>query len=167
MWSRNSVLAEPQVMVFVNTVIVMAGPLENHNLWSPQLRGPDDPKVKQAKATCPLRLPHSVKAEVERRANRDGIRVNQVVATAAAEKLAATDTAAFFAERRGGRFPGVRSPGAPAERRTTRPRGYEHRPPANPTCRAARFPDRRPLSPGARAASRPSSRPPLHAGRPG
>jgi post-segregation antitoxin (ccd killing protein) len=56
--------------------------------------------VKQAKSTYPLRLPQSVKAEVERRAKADGISVNQFVATAVAEKLAAMDTAAFFAERR-------------------------------------------------------------------
>ena len=56
--------------------------------------------MKQAKATFPLRLPRSVKAEVERRARADGISVNQFVATAVAEKLAAMDTAAFFAERR-------------------------------------------------------------------
>ena len=56
--------------------------------------------MKQTKATYPLRLPQSVKAEVERRAKADGISVNQFVATAVAEKLAAMDTAAFFAERR-------------------------------------------------------------------
>ena len=50
--------------------------------------------------TYPLRLPHSVKAEVERRANEDGISINQSVATAVAEKLAAMNTAAFFAEPR-------------------------------------------------------------------
>jgi hypothetical protein len=37
---------------------------------------------------------------VERRAKVDGISVNQFVATAVAEKLAAMNTAAFFAERR-------------------------------------------------------------------
>ncbi len=51
-------------------------------------------------STYPLRLPHSVKAEVERRAKEDGISINQFVATAVAEKLAAMNTAAFFAERR-------------------------------------------------------------------
>lgn len=56
--------------------------------------------MKQAKATYPLRLPQSVKAEVERRAKADGVSVNQFVATAVAEKLAAMDTATFFAERR-------------------------------------------------------------------
>jgi len=51
-------------------------------------------------STYPLRLPRSVKAEVERRAKQDGISVNQFVATAVAEKLAAMGTAEFFAERR-------------------------------------------------------------------
>jgi hypothetical protein len=41
-----------------------------------------------------------VKAEVMRRAKADGTSVNQFVATAVAEKLAAMNTAAFFAERR-------------------------------------------------------------------
>jgi hypothetical protein len=50
--------------------------------------------------TYPLRLPHSVKAEVERRAKQDGTSVNQFVATAVAEKLAAMSTAEFFVERR-------------------------------------------------------------------
>jgi post-segregation antitoxin (ccd killing protein) len=51
-------------------------------------------------STYPLRLPRSVKAEVERRARADGISINQFVATAVAEKLAAMSTAEFFAERR-------------------------------------------------------------------
>ena len=51
-------------------------------------------------STYPLRLPRSVKAEVERRAKEDGISVNQFVATAVAEKLAAMSPAEFFAERR-------------------------------------------------------------------
>jgi post-segregation antitoxin (ccd killing protein) len=51
-------------------------------------------------STYPLRLPRSVKAEVKRRAKQDGISVNQFVATAVAEKLAAMGTAEFFAERR-------------------------------------------------------------------
>jgi hypothetical protein len=51
-------------------------------------------------STYPLRLPRSVKAEVARRAKQDGISINQFVATAVAEKLAAMNTATFFAERR-------------------------------------------------------------------
>lgn len=56
--------------------------------------------MKSPQSTYPLRLPRSVKAEVERRAKADGVSVNQFVATAVAEKLAAMNTAAFFAERR-------------------------------------------------------------------
>ncbi len=57
--------------------------------------------MKKPHSTWPLRLPLSVRAEVERRAKADGISVNQFVATAVAEKLAVMNTAAFFAERRG------------------------------------------------------------------
>lgn len=56
--------------------------------------------MKQGQSTYPLRLPRSVKAEVERRAKSEGISVNQFVATAVAENLAAMNTAEFFAERR-------------------------------------------------------------------
>jgi hypothetical protein len=56
--------------------------------------------TKVSQATYPLRLPRSVKAEVERRAKADGTSINQFVATAVAEKLAAMNTAAFFADRR-------------------------------------------------------------------
>lgn len=56
--------------------------------------------MKSPQSTYPLRLPKSVKAEVERRAKADGVSVNQFVATAVAEKLAVMNTAAFFAERR-------------------------------------------------------------------
>jgi len=57
--------------------------------------------MKTVQSTYPLRLPRSVKAEVERRAKADGVSINQFVATAVAEKLSAMNTAAFFAERRG------------------------------------------------------------------
>jgi hypothetical protein len=56
--------------------------------------------MKTPQRTYPLRLPNSVKAEVERRALADGISMNQFVATAVAEKLSAMNTAEFFAERR-------------------------------------------------------------------
>jgi hypothetical protein len=56
--------------------------------------------MKITQSAYPLRLPRSVKAEVERRAKADGVSINQFVATAVAEKLAVMDTAAFFAERR-------------------------------------------------------------------
>ncbi|MCZ8116423.1 MAG: toxin-antitoxin system HicB family antitoxin [Pseudomonadota bacterium] len=56
--------------------------------------------MKSPRSTYPLRLPSSVKAEVERLAKAEGVSVNQFVASAVAEKLAAMSTAAFFAERR-------------------------------------------------------------------
>lgn len=51
-------------------------------------------------STYPLRLPRSIKAEVERLAKQDGISINQFIATAVAEKLSAMQTAEFFTERR-------------------------------------------------------------------
>jgi hypothetical protein len=52
-------------------------------------------------STYPLRLPRSVKSAVEKLAREEGISINQFVATAVAEKLAAMNTAAFFSERKG------------------------------------------------------------------
>jgi hypothetical protein len=51
-------------------------------------------------STYPLRLPRSVKAAVEKLARQEGVSLNQFVATAVAEKLAAMSTADYFAERR-------------------------------------------------------------------
>lgn len=51
--------------------------------------------------TFSLRLPRSIREEIGRLAERDGISVDQFIATAAAEKLAAMNTPEFFAERRG------------------------------------------------------------------
>lgn len=56
--------------------------------------------MKRIRPIYPLRLPRSLKQEVERRAHEDGVSINQFVATAVAEKLAAMNTAEFFAERR-------------------------------------------------------------------
>jgi hypothetical protein len=56
--------------------------------------------MSKSQSTYPLRLPTSVKAEVTRRAKAEGTSFNQFVATAVSEKLAAMNTAAFFAERR-------------------------------------------------------------------
>ena len=53
-------------------------------------------------STYPLRLPNSIKAEVERLAKEDGVSINQFIATAVAEKLSAMRTADFFAERKAG-----------------------------------------------------------------
>ena len=52
-------------------------------------------------STYPLRLPASIKAEAERLAAADGTSLNQFVATAVAEKVAALRTASYFAERKG------------------------------------------------------------------
>lgn len=51
-------------------------------------------------STYPLRLPKSIKAAAEKLAREEGISMNQFVATAVAEKLAAMQTASFFIERR-------------------------------------------------------------------
>ena len=50
-------------------------------------------------ATYPLRLPRSLKAGIERVAKRDGTSINQFVALAAAEKLAALDAEDYFRSR--------------------------------------------------------------------
>jgi hypothetical protein len=57
--------------------------------------------MKTKSSPYPLRLPASVKAEAERLAAEDGTSLNQFVATAVAEKLAALRTAAFFTGRAG------------------------------------------------------------------
>ena len=49
----------------------------------------------------PLRLPVSIKTEAEKLAAADGTSLNQFVAIAVAEKVAALRTASYFAERRG------------------------------------------------------------------
>ena len=51
-------------------------------------------------STYPLRLPASIKAEAERLAAADGTSLNQFVASAVAQKVAALRTASYFAERR-------------------------------------------------------------------
>ncbi len=56
--------------------------------------------MKRQSQNYALRLPASVKAEVERVAKSEGTSINQFIATAVAEKLAVLNTAAFFAERR-------------------------------------------------------------------
>jgi hypothetical protein len=56
--------------------------------------------MSKLQSTYPRRLPTSVKAEVVRRAKAEGTSFNQFVATPVSEKLAAMNTAAFFAERR-------------------------------------------------------------------
>jgi uncharacterized protein (DUF1778 family) len=51
-------------------------------------------------ATFPLRLPVSMKAAIEKIAERDGTSMNQFLVIAAAEKISAMETETFFAERR-------------------------------------------------------------------
>ena len=50
-------------------------------------------------AVFQLRLPRSIKGEVERWAKRDGVSMNQFMAIAVAEKLSALETIEFFEER--------------------------------------------------------------------
>jgi hypothetical protein len=50
-------------------------------------------------ATYPLRLPRSLRANIERVSKRDGTSINQFVTMAAAEKLAAIDTEDYFRTR--------------------------------------------------------------------
>ncbi len=51
-------------------------------------------------ATFPLRLPVSLKAALDKIAERDGTSLNQFLVIAAAEKISAMETERFFAERR-------------------------------------------------------------------
>ena len=50
-------------------------------------------------AVFQLRLPRSIKGEVERWAKRDGVSMNQFMAIAVAEKLSALETIEFFEGR--------------------------------------------------------------------
>lgn len=56
--------------------------------------------MKTKQTTFALKLPQSIHMEVERRARKDGISVDQFLAMAAAEKLAAMSTAEYFADHR-------------------------------------------------------------------
>ena len=58
--------------------------------------------MKSVKSIYPLRLPRSLKAEVQRRAKDDLVSINQFVAIAVAEKLAAMNSAAYFSDKREG-----------------------------------------------------------------
>jgi hypothetical protein len=51
-------------------------------------------------STYPLRLPRSLKQAVERLSRQDGTSINQFVATAVAEKIAALETVRFFEDRK-------------------------------------------------------------------
>jgi hypothetical protein len=50
-------------------------------------------------AVMQLRLPQSVKAAVARLAKLDGVSMNQMIATAVAEKIAVLEAATFFEDR--------------------------------------------------------------------
>ncbi len=50
-------------------------------------------------AVIQLRLPRSIKDAVARLAKQDGVSMNQMIATAVAEKVAVLDAASIFAER--------------------------------------------------------------------
>jgi len=56
--------------------------------------------MKNTTANYALRLPRSLKTEVEHLAAQDGISVNQFITTAVAEKISALKTAQFFVERK-------------------------------------------------------------------
>jgi hypothetical protein len=51
-------------------------------------------------STYPLRLPRSLKLAVERLSRQEGTSINQFVATAVAEKIAALETARFSDDRK-------------------------------------------------------------------
>ena len=53
-----------------------------------------------------LRLPDSTKKAAERLASEDGVSLNQFIATAVAEKVAAIETAEAFLRRRAGQATG-------------------------------------------------------------
>ena len=56
-----------------------------------------------SRATYPLKLPQSVKRAAERLARKDGVSLNQWIATAVAEKVGVMETAQiFFEEKRKG-----------------------------------------------------------------
>lgn len=50
-------------------------------------------------AVIQLRLPRSIKEAVVRLAKQDGVSMNQMIATAVAEKVAVLEAATFFEER--------------------------------------------------------------------
>lgn len=50
--------------------------------------------------TYPLRLPKSLKSAVESVSRKDGTSINQFVAIAVAEKIAALEAATFFSSRK-------------------------------------------------------------------
>jgi len=59
-----------------------------------------------SKATYPLKLPNSVKEAAARLARRDGVSLNQWIASAVAQKVGAIETAEAFLKRRAGKATG-------------------------------------------------------------
>lgn len=55
--------------------------------------------MKSKTSTFPLRLPVSLKGEVERLSERDGTSINNFVVMAVAQKISAMETTAFLEER--------------------------------------------------------------------
>ena len=59
-----------------------------------------------SKATYPLKLPISVKEAAARLARRDGVSLNQWIASAVAQKVGSVETAEAFLKRRAGKATG-------------------------------------------------------------
>jgi hypothetical protein len=74
-------------------------------LWRPFLRDPCDDMVLElavksfAMSTLSLRLPESLHKQVKELARREGISINQFIATAVAEKMSALLTEEYLEER--------------------------------------------------------------------
>lgn len=118
--SGSSRLTRSEVQSFLDAVISLVEPVDIWFLWRPQLRDPGDELVLEAAANgranaivtfnqrhfeqtvkarmsaFALRLPASIKAEAERIAREDGTSLNQFVASAVAEKVAAIRTLKYF-----------------------------------------------------------------------
>jgi hypothetical protein len=60
-----------------------------------------------SKATYPLKLPLSVKRAAERLAREDGVSLNPWIASAVAQKVGVTETAAEFFKKRAGNAAGA------------------------------------------------------------
>ncbi len=54
------------------------------------------------KASCPLKLPASVKLAAQRLVREDGVSLNQWIAVAVAEKIGSVETAAVFLQCKAG-----------------------------------------------------------------
>ncbi|MGA8869473.1 MAG: hypothetical protein WB510_21030 [Candidatus Sulfotelmatobacter sp.] len=61
-----------------------------------------------SKATYPLKLPLSIKKAAQRLAQKDGVSLNQWIASAVAQKVGVVETAAEFFRKRAGKATGDR-----------------------------------------------------------